>query len=75
MVMASTFQIIHWTALRHGVNRDDIIGPRRVQRIVDARWDVIRQLHFLGWSSGMIARVVNRDPSTVRHAIRKVTND
>lgn len=47
-----------------------ILGPRKTEAVVQARWMVCRLAHEAGHSSKAIARVLRRDHSTVLHGIR-----
>jgi chromosomal replication initiation ATPase DnaA len=46
-----------------------IRSPKRKRELVEQRWDVIRQLADLGYSMPTIGFAVNRDHTTVFHAL------
>lgn len=48
----------------------DIIGPSRKSALVKARKEVCRLLHGRGWSYGKIGDFVNRDHTSVMHAVK-----
>lgn len=54
-----------------GVTPADVMGPSRKQRFAVPRHAVWRQLRELyGWSFPVIARLVERDHSTVVHGVK-----
>ena len=57
----------------HGITLDELRGPCRRRRIAMARWEAMRALHGRGLSNGQIGMLLNRDPSTVHHGLRRMT--
>jgi chromosomal replication initiation ATPase DnaA len=56
----------------YGIDLEELRSCRRPFRSVEARWAVIRYLREeKGWYNNRIARFINRDHSTVKHAIDK----
>lgn len=55
----------------HGVTLAELRGPRRVQRLVQARWAASALLVGLGHPRERIARFLRRDVSTVAHGLRQ----
>lgn len=47
-----------------------ILGPRRTEAVVQARWMIFRLAHEAGHSSAAIARAMRKDHSTVLNGIR-----
>lgn len=56
---------------RHNVSLAMLIGPRRLQQIVDARFEAFSVLGKLGVSSKNIGRMFARDHTAVMHGIRR----
>jgi hypothetical protein len=50
-----------------------IRGPRKSGRVLTARWAAIKQMRAEGLSLLMIAKAVNRDHSTVIHALERLS--
>lgn len=61
---------IEQVALWHGVPVSDVLSRKRDARTYAARRDVILHLHERNWSSKRIGRLLQRDHSTVLHAVR-----
>lgn len=53
------------------ITREDILGNSRQAYIVKARHEVYIRAHNLGFSMNKIAKILNRDHTTVRTAILK----
>lgn len=53
----------------HHVTADELLGRSRLPHVVAARHEVWRRLQDLGWSSSAIARLCDRDPTTVTYAL------
>jgi hypothetical protein len=67
-------RILHECAKDHGVTVEDLIGWGRTTRLVNARRDAIWRLHQRGTMSlKQIGRLLNKDHTTILHAIRKYT--
>lgn len=56
---------------RHGIALDDLRARRRDLQAVRARQELCGVLHHAGWSLPRIGRLLDRDHSTVLHAVRK----
>lgn len=54
-----------------GVSQAEIMGPRRIKHVVDARWLAWSMMRDGGMSLSAIARVFSVDHSTVSHGIRR----
>ena len=54
----------------HDVTWLEVVGPSRVAKMVAARREVCRLLHGRGWSYGKIGDFVNRDHTSVMHAVK-----
>lgn len=50
---------------------DDLRGPSRLPHIVRARWEVMAVLRRRGLSMEAIGRLINRNPTTVSHGLRR----
>jgi chromosomal replication initiation ATPase DnaA len=63
--------LVESAAARHGVEVDDLLGPRRTAILAAARADLCTNL----WGSGLpyseIGRLVGRDHTTVLYLVRK----
>lgn len=64
-------QILAEAAERHGLTVEDLTGLSRKQKVVVARWEVMRALRDLGRSTPRIGQILNRDHSTVIHGLRE----
>jgi hypothetical protein len=65
-------RILQECAKDHGVTVEDLIGWVRTTRLVNARRDAIWRLHQRGTMSlKQIGRLLNKDHTTILHAIRK----
>lgn len=52
------------------LTRDDVMGPRKLAHIVEARRRIAMALyHRHDWSGAQIARVLDRDASTIYHIL------
>ena len=56
---------------QHEVTLDEVLGPRRTRHIVAARHNVMVALRARGWSTTRIGQIMDRDHSTVVHALQK----
>lgn len=61
---------VRTVASRYCATIEDVTGPSRDPSHIEARWDVIRALHEQGMRPTHIGRVINRDYSTVSHALK-----
>ena len=61
--------LIASVAQKHGFSAEQLKGPRRPQELVDARWEFIREARAKGHSMPQIGRAINRDHTTVKHAL------
>jgi ATPase involved in DNA replication initiation len=55
----------------HDVAPEDITGPSRAPALCEARRCVMRELRDKGWSTTRIGQLLNRDHSTIVHAMRR----
>lgn len=69
-VRLSADSIIADAAGRHGITSEDITGRLRLKHIVAARAEVCLRLRAQQWSYPAIARVLDRDHSTVMALVR-----
>ncbi len=56
---------------KHGVSLDDILSARRQTDIAAARFEISARLYERGLSYPQIGRLINRDHTTVIHAVRR----
>ena len=56
-------------ALRHGLTRHDLIGPRRIAKIMNARKECYVLLRSRGMSYPQIGRIFNRHHTTIIDAM------
>lgn len=54
-----------------GYTLADVIGPRRQKKLVAVRLVCIQMLRTQGFSTTEIGRIMNRDHSTICHALNK----
>lgn len=55
---------------KHGITYNQLICKIRKRPFVRARKECAKVLHDQNWSYASIARLLNRDPSTVLHHIK-----
>lgn len=60
-------------AFRHGCTRQDILGTSKLRYLVEARWDCITLFRQRGMSTTEIGRLMNRNHSTIVHALQKMS--
>ena len=58
-------------AQEHGYTVEDILGPSRLKRLVAVRRLCILMIRDRGFSTTEIGRIMNRDHSTIVHALNK----
>lgn len=58
----------------HQIGINEFLSPRREHTLVKARRDFIRRAVLLGAADMIIAGVMNRDRSLIRHSIRVMQN-
>ena len=58
-------------AQEHGYTVEDILGPSRLKRLVAVRRLCILMFRDRGFSTTEIGRIMNRDHSTIVHALNK----
>lgn len=63
--------IIAGIASEMGVSAEEVIGPCREKRLVEARWVIAHVLRERGNSFPAIGRHLNRDHSSIQHALKK----
>lgn len=62
-------ETLNSVAAIYKISPDDIVGPSRNRHLTDARWVFMKALRAKGrLSYPRIAKIVQRDQSTVRHA-------
>ena len=59
-------------ARRRKLHRDDILGPSRYKKIVDARHECIALFRSRGLSTPAIGRIMKRDHSSIVHALQQI---
>ena len=59
-------------ALRHGFTRHDVLGPCKVRPLVMARRECIAMFRARGLSTPQIGRIMQRDHSTIVHALQQM---
>lgn|SRR5690348_9168818 len=55
----------------HGVTWAEVVGDSRKQEYFEVRCEIAFSLHCEGWSSSRIARLLHRDPTSVRHMLER----
>lgn len=65
-------QAIKSASLRHGVSVEEILGDSHTQRIVRPRWEAMHEARQAGASFSAIGRRMNRDHTSVMHAVRRM---
>lgn len=65
-------QILEQIGNEHGISVDSIIGPARSARVLACRTEIIAAMYEAGFSQSEIARTINRHPSTILHALKKM---
>jgi chromosomal replication initiator protein len=58
-------------AQQHGYSVEDIIGKSRRKKLVAVRRICVIMLRLQGYSTTEIGRIMNRDHSTICHALNK----
>lgn len=64
-------QAIAEIADEHGYTVEDILGPCRHKHLVSVRHQCFAMFYDRGYSTPEIGRIMNRDHSTVCHALNK----
>jgi len=66
-------RILEATATKHGVKSAEIVGPSVQRHVVAARYEAILAMHKAcpEASPAQIGRIVNRDRTTVIHALKR----
>lgn len=74
--------IIAEVAAQYRVTPADIVGPRRIQKFVDPRWEAMRRVRDLDFGAGRKASFPQigrwfggRDHTTVMHACRQLQEE
>ncbi len=78
-VPSRVLDVIHQVALAHNVSVDDLLGPRRFQKFVNARAEAAWRVRALRWAGGwngcpsypQLARWFNRDHTTMILLVRR----
>jgi chromosomal replication initiation ATPase DnaA len=55
----------------HGYTLNDILGPSRTKPLVSVRLECIKTFRDRGLSTPQIGRILNRDHTTIVHALNK----
>ena len=73
----SVREIIAHVAALHCLKAGDLVGPRRMKHIIEARHEAIRIVADLrpDLSLPQIGRVFNKDHTTILHALRKTKQE
>lgn len=67
-------ETIAFFACVHDVSAEQVLGERRLQHLVNARLDIIKCLVIdLGYTAHSVAKAMNRDHTTLRHHLRKLS--
>ena len=66
-----TLETIRVIGERYGIGLADLLGPSRLRPIAWARFHAYAELYSRGMTSSEIARVFNREHSTIRHGIKR----
>lgn len=66
-----TLETIRLIGERYGVGLPELLGPSRLRPIAWARFHAYAELYSRGMTSSEIARVFNREHSTIRHGIKR----
>jgi chromosomal replication initiator protein len=56
----------------HGYTLADILGKRKQKPLVEVRRKCVVRLRSFGYSTTEIGRIMNRDHSTIVHALQKM---
>ena len=64
--------IIDHIASEYGYDRHDVVGKRRFKVLVEIRHECIKFFRERGHSTPEIGRILNRDHSTIVHALQKM---
>lgn len=65
-------ELVGWLASHHHTTVDAVLSPSRMRRDIDARQQACWVLHRAGWSYSAIGRLLDRDHTTVMHAVSKI---
>ena len=65
--------VIALFAMRHGCTTQELLGPCKLRHLVEARWDCIAAFRKRGLSTTEIGRLLNRDHTTIGHALQKMS--
>ena len=68
-----TLSVIRTIAVRHGCTAQEILGPCKLRHLVEARWECIALFRKRGMSTSEIGRLMNRDHTTIIHALQKMS--
>lgn len=63
-------EFIAQEAQKHGFTYAQILSHERQKELVDVRWEIARSLRARGMSFARIGRIMNRDHSSIIHAVR-----
>jgi chromosomal replication initiator protein len=68
-------RIIDHIASDYGYDRHEVIGKRRFKVLVEIRHECIKFFREQGFSTTEIGRILNRDHSTIVHALQKMAQE
>jgi chromosomal replication initiation ATPase DnaA len=64
-------EAIQNAAARHGIDAQEVLGPKRYPELVAARWEAWANAHASGHTFAAIARATGRDHTSVMHGVRR----
>lgn len=64
--------IIDHVASEYGHDRNDVLGPRKFKVLIEIRSHCIKLFREQGYSTTEIGRIMNRDHTTIVHALQKM---
>lgn len=68
-------KVLALTCERRGVTREQLMRHQRRRHLVDSRWVAVYALHLMGLSEDRIGAIMDRDRTTVWHAVRMTERD
>lgn len=66
------YHLLEAVSRKHGLDVEDVRGPHRQKPLVNARWEFIAHAREEGHSLPTIGAAINRDHTTVMHALREM---
>lgn len=64
--------IIDHIASDYGYDRTEVLGPRKFKELIEIRHHCIKLFREQGFSTTEIGRIMNRDHTTIVHALQKM---